>query len=283
MSHTLPVSLDVALPIGSFEAYLRAIQSAPVLSLEEECDLAQRLHQHNDLQAARQLILSNLRYVVRLAYQYKGYGLALADLVQEGTIGLMKAVKRYDPTQGVRLISFAVQWIKAEMHDFIIRHWRIVKVATTKAQRKLFFNLRKSREGVSYLSPAEARETAKALNVSPDTLQEMDMRLNARDMSLDMTPDDENPSTYVSQYYLEDGRYNPAVLLEHQDSDENRQEALQVALEALDERSRHIIQRRWLDENKATLHDLAAQYAVSAERIRQIENQAMTKLKSAMA
>lgn len=274
-----PISIDTALPVGSLEAYIRVIRATPLLSPEEECRLARLLHEKQDLNAAKQLILANLRYVVRIAYQYRGYGLAIADLIQEGTIGLMKAVKRFNPEQGVRLISFAVQWIKAEMHDFIIRHWRIVKIATTKAQRKLFFNLRKNKEGIGYLSATEAAQAAKDLDVSPATLQEMDMRLNARDMSFDITPDDESGSHFIPTQHLEDNRYNPASLLEYHDTEQSEQLDLQQALAQLDERSRAIITQRWLAEKKATLHDLADTYQISAERVRQIEKAAMDKLK----
>ncbi len=278
MKTSLPMLLDTHLPIGSLEAYVQAINATPLLSLEEEQDLAKQLKENHDLGAARKLILANLRYVVRIAYQYRGYGLAIADLIQEGTIGLMKAVKRFDPEQGVRLISFGVYWIKAEMHDFIIRNWRIVKVATTKAQRKLFFNLRKSKSEIGYLSPKEILTAAKELNISPEVVQEMDMRLNAHDVSFDITPDDDE-HTFIPHQHLEDARYNPARLLEHEDAHDHTHHHLHAALATLDERSQAILAARWLNEEKATLHTLAEQYQISAERIRQIEKNAMEKLR----
>lgn len=277
---SLPILFKTSLPIGSLEAYIQAIHATPVLSLEEEQKLAKQLNENHDLEAAKMLIMANLRYVVRIAYQYRGYGLALADLIQEGTIGLMKAVKRYDPTQGVRLISFAVQWVKAEMHDFIIRNWRIVKIATTKAQRKLFFNLRKNKDGIGYLTPKEAAAAAKELNVSAEVLQEMDMRLNAPDISFDVSPDDdEDGHHFIPSQHLEDARYNPAHLLEHDDSHQQSNHDLHAALSELDDRSKAILTTRWLTEKKATLHELAEKYQISAERVRQIEKMAMAKLK----
>lgn len=278
MKSSLPALFETHLPVGSLEAYIHAINATPVLSAEEEQALARELKEQQNLEAAKKLILANLRYVVRVAYQYRGYGLALSDLIQEGTIGLMKAVKRFDPEQGVKLISFAVHWIKAEMHDFIIRNWRIVKVATTKAQRKLFFNLRKNKNGIGYLSPAEAAIVAKELNVSTATLHEMDMRLNAHDVSFDLTPD-EDEAAFIPTQHLEDARYNPANLLEHDDTHQHNNHDLHTALLTLDERSQAILKARWLDEKKATLHELADKYQISAERVRQIEKAAMDKLR----
>ncbi|MBI5448392.1 MAG: RNA polymerase sigma factor RpoH [Gammaproteobacteria bacterium] len=283
MKSSLPTFFSPHLPIGSLEAYIQAINTTPILSAEEEWALARQLRAHQDLEAAKKLILANLRYVVRIAYQYRGYGLAIADLIQEGSIGLMKAVKRFDPEQGVRLISFAVHWIKAEMHDFIIRNWRIVKVATTKAQRKLFFNLRKSKSTLGYLSAQEAATAAKELNVSLSTLHEMDMRLNAHDVSFDITPDDETESAFIPSQHLEDARYNPAQLLEHDDTHQQGNQDLHAALSTLDARSQAILTDRWLAEKKSTLQELAEKYQVSAERIRQIEKTAMMKLKQNLA
>jgi len=276
--NALPSLLETSLPLGSIEAYVKAIKATPVLSKAEEHGLAKALKENQDLLAAKKLILANLRYVLRIAYQYRGYGLALADLIQEGTIGLMKAVKRFDPAHDVRLISFAIHWIKAEMHDFIIRNWRIVKVATTKAQRKLFFNLRKNRQEIGYLSSEETVDAAKKLNVSLDVLREMDMRLNAHDMSFDITPN-ENTSSFMPSQRLEDARYNPALLLEYEDDIQQNTDSLQMALSNLDERSQMILKSRWLSEKKSTLEMLAEKYHVSAERIRQIEKEAMEKLK----
>jgi RNA polymerase sigma-32 factor len=280
MSNSLQ-RFNLALPLGSLETYIQRINTIPMLTAEEEHDLAVKFYQHQDLAAARQLVVSHLRFVVRIARGYMGYGLPLGDLIQEGNIGLMKAVKRYDPAIGVRLVSFAVHWIKAEIHEFILRNWRIVKVATTKAQRKLFFNLRKAAKRLGWFSEDEVNAVAKDLNVSPEEVRTMEARLNAQDTAFDvLVNDDEDGGSHWSpSQYLEDNRYNPAALLEKQDWSDNREYALQQAMHDLDERSKDILQQRWLAEDKATLHDLAAKYNVSAERIRQIEKMAMDKLK----
>ena len=284
MADNLPIR-EMALPIGSLDAYISRVHAMPMLTLEEEQDLATRLQEKGDLEAAKRLVMSHLRFVVRMARGYSGYGLQQADLIQEGNIGLMKAVKRFDPKVGVRLVSFAVHWVKAEMHEFILRNWRIVKVATTKAQRKLFFNLRKSSKRLGWFNNEEVTDIANMLNVSPEEVRRMESRLSARDESFDgpvgMTDDSESWGAPV--HFLADNSADPSRMLESEDWSDQRQHALYGALENLDERSRDILQARWLAEKKATLHDLAARYSVSAERIRQIESQAMKKLKEAMA
>ncbi|MGB1237791.1 MAG: RNA polymerase sigma factor RpoH [Pseudomonadales bacterium] len=271
-------------PGQNLEAYLQTISTIPVLSVEEERALAERLHDQNDLEAARQLVLSHLRFVVHIARSYSGYGLPLGDLVQEGNVGMMKAVKRFDPSVGVRLVSFAVHWIKAEMHEFILKNWRIVKIATTKAQRKLFFNLRSKKSSLGWMNNEEATLVAEDLGVELKTLREMEGRLASSDTAFDMSgsDDDEGPAFSPSQY-LEDHSANPEAVLEDANWQEHSQHKLTVAMQGLDERSRDILAKRWLnDESKATLHDLAAQYSVSAERIRQLEKNAMKKLRDAM-
>jgi len=271
--------LPTLTPGGDFNGYMQAVGAIPILSVEQERDLAESFFYQQDLEAARQLVVSHLRFVIYLAKSYNGYGLPIADLVQEGNIGLMKAVKRFDPSKGVRLVSFAVHWIKAEMHEFILRNWRIVKVATTKAQRKLFFNLRSAKKNLSWLNQDEAKAIAKDLNVEVHEVERMEGRLYAVDMAFDI--DDKDDESYSApSNYLEDSRYDPARLLENDNWEENTNDSLYRALDNLDERSRDIIQRRWLnDEKKPTLHDLAAQYGVSAERIRQLEKNAMNKVK----
>lgn len=278
------LKLDISLPINSVDAYIARVQRIPMLSKEVEQALAYRLRDHQDLDAARQLVLANLRFVVKVAKAYMNYGLALADLIQEGNIGLMKAVKRFDPAQDVRLISFAVHWIKAEIQEFILRNWRIVKVATTKAQRKLFFNLRKTKARLGWFSNEEVNNVAEELGVKTDTVREMETRMTAQDMSFDMGADDEeSENVAVPALYLEDHRYNPAHLMESNDTAAQGVGSLHEALEKLDERSRDIITQRWLSESKATLHELAALYSVSAERVRQLEQNAMKKLRNVMA
>jgi RNA polymerase sigma-32 factor len=253
-----------------------------MLNTEEEQELAVRLRQRNDLEAARQLILAHLRFVVHIARGYMGYGLPLSDLIQEGNIGLMKAVKRFDPSHGVRLVSFAVHWIRAEIHEFILRNWRIVKIATTKAQRKLFFNLRSSKKRLGWFSKEEVDVVPEELGVDPDTVLEMESRLSGQDISFDPTPqgdsDDERDNS-APITYLQDSRGDPAKLLEQEDWENQANSRLADALESLDYRSRDIVQRRWLSDNKPTLHELAAEYGVSAERIRQLESNALKKLK----
>lgn len=275
------MKLDMALPLGTLDAYISWANRLPMLSLEEEQSLAKRLQETGDLDAARQLVLAHLRFVVRIARGYSGYGLSQADLIQEGNIGLMKAVKRFDPTVGVRLVSFAVHWIKAEIHEFILRNWRIVKVATTKAQRKLFFNLRKATKNLLWLSNKEAQTLAADLDVSIKDVRNMEMRIHGQDHSFDAPLSDDDEKT-APAHYLEDPRYDPASQLENQEWLDSRQQGLVQALTQLDERSQDILQQRWLAEDKATLHDLAAKYQVSAERIRQLEKNAMNKLKSAL-
>ena len=273
--------LVLAGPTGSLEAYIRMVNGIPVLSETEERALALRFHEEQDLDAARELVLHHLRFVVHVARGYLGYGLPLGDLIQEGNIGLMKAVKRFDPAVGVRLVSFAVHWIRAEMHEFILKNWRIVKVATTKAQRKLFFNLRSSKKRLGWMNRKEVETIAKELKVSPEDVVEMESRLTGRDITFDLTPEseDEDSNSVAPVSYLQaDSSGDPAQILERADWDNRGEAQLHRALIKLDERSRHIVQRRWLDENKATLQELADHYQVSAERIRQIENNAIKKL-----
>ena len=278
------LTLQLALPAGSLDTYIQSVNLIPILTAEEERDLAMRYRHENDLDAAKQLVMSHLRFVVRVARGYNGYGLPLADLIQEGNIGLMKAVKRFDPTMGVRLVSFAVHWIRAEMHEFILRNWRIVKIATTKAQRKLFFNLRSAKKRLGWMNKDEVDEVAKDLGVTAKDVMEMEQRLSHYDASFDgAVNDDEDENFYAPIAYLEDKSAGPEEQLEFTQVDEQHQERLQNAIAALDERSRDIISKRWLVDNKATLHELAAEYDVSAERIRQIENTAMKKLKASFA
>lgn len=276
-------TIDIRLPIGSLEAYLNYVNQIPLLSEAEEQDLATRLHDHNDLAAAKGLILPHLRYVARIAKGYLGYGLPLNDLIQEGNIGLMKAVKRFNPKMGVRLVTFAVHWIKSEIHEFILRNWRIVKIATTKAQRKLFFNLRSMKKRLGWFTNEEINEVAKDLRVKPETVREMEMRLNAADASLDYHDDgDEDNYSFTTQKFLEDHRYNPAHQLENANWAEQSSSTLHHALSELDERSQEILSARWLNEEKATLQELADKYQISAERVRQLEKMAMEKLKTAL-
>ncbi len=272
------------LPTGSMESYVTAAFQLPMLSQEEEHELAVRWRDHKDLEAARQLVLSHLRFVVRIARQYAGYGLPQPDLIQEGTIGLMKAVRRFDPDMGVRLASFAVHWIKAEIHEFILRNWRIVKIATTKAQRKLFFNLRSSKKRLGWFTEQEIREVAEDLGVKPEEVRAMEARLNNYDMALEPAAgedDDEGPMAPIS--YLPDLRMEPSRVVEAEDTERDEHQRLYEAMADLDERSKEILRRRWLSEKKSTLHELAEEYGVSAERIRQIEKAAMKKLRARMA
>jgi RNA polymerase sigma-32 factor len=274
-----------SLPTGSIDAYISAAYQIPMLSAEEERDLAKRLQLHNDLEAARTLVLSHLRFVVRIARGYSGYGLPLPDLIQEGSIGLMKAVRRFDPEVGVRLVSFAVHWIRAEMHEFILRNWRIVKVATTKAQRKLFFNLRSSKKRLGWFSKEEVEEVAEVLGVKAETVLEMEARLANHDMAYDPPEQDDSDHAAIAApaNFLQDPRMDPATQLEREDSANDERQRLYAALADLDERSRIILQARWLGEKKSTLHELAEQFGVSAERIRQLEKNAMNKLKGRLA
>jgi RNA polymerase sigma-32 factor len=278
----LPV--DQMVPGANLPAYVQAVSCIPVLSVERERELADDLFYNQNLQAARELVMSHLRFVVHIARSYSGYGLSEADLIQEGNVGLMKAVKRFNPEKGVRLVSFAVHWIKAEMHEFILRNWRIVKIATTKAQRKLFFNLRSAKKSLAWLSSEEAQAIAEDLGVDVREVQRMEGRLSNRDLGYDQPVDaDDDESWQSPQYYLEDHSTDPAVILESSDWQDSSEAQLHSAMSALDERSRDILSQRWLAEKKATLHDLAAQYSVSAERIRQLEQSAMEKLRVAIS
>lgn len=275
--------VDILSPGGDLNAYIQGVYSIPVLTSEEEHELAVAFESEEDLDAARQLVLAHLRFVVHIARSYSGYGLPLGDLIQEGNVGLMKAVKRFDPERGVRLVSFAVHWIKAEIHEFILRNWRIVKVATTKAQRKLFFNLRSKKKNLGWLSHEEAKAVAEDLGVEVEQVVQMEGRLAAHDAAFD-APSDADDEDFVSApvYYLEDHSMNPATVLEDSDWSDNNVQGLTRGLETLDERTRDIIERRWLAEDKATLHELAAEYDVSAERIRQIEQAGMKKIRKLM-
>ncbi|GLP97822.1 RNA polymerase sigma factor RpoH [Paraferrimonas sedimenticola] len=268
---------------GSIEAYIRSVNSIPMLDAEEEHRLATELQETGDLQSAKQLIMSHLRFVVHVAKGYSGYGLPQADLIQEGNVGLMKAVKRFDPQVGVRLVSFAVHWIKAEIHEYVLKNWRIVKVATTKAQRKLFFNLRKAKSRLGWFSQDEVKMVADNLGVSTSEVSEMESRLAAQDAAYDLTvADDDDNASFAPALYLEDNSSDHAVQYEQANWEASANEKLAAAMATLDERSQHIVKTRWLDEQKATLHELADHYGVSAERIRQLEKNAMKKLKAAM-
>jgi len=277
---------SLALPVpsaaGSLETYIQTVNSFPLLSVERERELARRYHGAGDLEAARELVLAHLRVVVSISRGYLGYGLPQADLIQEGNIGLMKAVKRFDPERGVRLVSFAVHWIRAEIHEFVLRNWRIVKIATTKAQRKLFFNLRSLKSGLASLGVEEAKSVARQLGVKPEEVVEMETRLAGRDIALEPVGDDEEEAfAPISYLVAEDAE--PGRLLEHEQTARLRGEGLERALASLDPRSRRIIEARWLREKEsATLHDLAAEFGVSAERIRQIESKAMARMKNAI-
>ncbi len=275
-----PAELALAGPVGSFDAYVDTVSRIPVLSREDEQALALRFHRDGDIDAARQLVLSHLRFVLHIARGYAGYGLPMGDLVQEGNVGLMKAVKRFDPAVGVRLVSFAVHWIRAEIHEYVLRNWRLVKVATTKAQRKLFFNLRKYKKNLGWLSAEETTAVARDLGVSEQDVTEMERRLSSRDVSYDPAPDtdDEESAAYSPSAYLPAPDADPAVAVERAEWDDDVSERVAHAMTQLDERSRAIMRARWIDEPKATLHELADQYGVSAERIRQIEANAIKKL-----
>ena len=278
-THLQPIQQLV--PGGDLSAYIQSVGSIPVLRAERERELAEDLFYHGNVEAARQLVMSHLRFVVHIAKSYKGYGLAQADLIQEGNVGLMKAVKRFDPEKGVRLVSFAVHWIKAEIHEYVLRNWRIVKIATTKAQRKLFFNLRSAKKQLSWLSNDEVHAVAADLGVDVAEVRRMEGRLSSVDVGFDADTDDER-GPVAPVHYLEDHSADPALLLESDDLEESNHQSLSLALSELDERSRDILQSRWLGDSKATLHDLADRYGVSAERIRQLEQAAMKKLRAAM-
>jgi len=278
---TRPAELMLAGPLGSLDHYIQAANAIPVLSADEERALATRLRETNDLDAAKRLVLSHLRFVVHVARGYAGYGLQLGDLIQEGNIGLMKAVRRFDPNVGVRLVSFAVHWIRAEIHEFVLRNWRLVRVATTKAQRKLFFNLRRAKKHLGWLSKEETEAVAADLGVTPRDVTEMEQRLSGRDLAFD--PDPEEDEDFAPATYLPSPNSDPAQSVERENAGTNDHERLTAALAKLDERSRMILSRRWLADSKATLHELAAEYGVSAERIRQIEANAIGKLKKQLA
>ncbi len=281
MSNAL--DLPMSLPVGSLESYEQILNRIPMLSVEEEKSLAIRFREQNDLEAAKRLVMSHLRFVVRVSRGYKGYGLPQADLIQEGNIGLMKAVKRFDPAIGVRLVSFAVHWIRAEIHEYILRNWRIVKVATTKAQRKLFFNLRSAKKRLGWMNQDEVDSVAQELGVPSKTVLEMEQRLNAHDASFDAHGDqDEDHDKPAPAAYLGDMRFEPSNSVEKEDWDDHSHGRLHNALATLDDRSRDILQKRWLSEEKSTLQDLARHYAVSAERIRQLERNAIKKLRGVM-
>jgi len=278
---SLTASFPVPMPAGSLEAYVQTVNRFPILSAEEERSLALRYRERGDLDAARQLVLSHLRLVVALARGYLGYGLPHADLIQEGNIGLMKAVKRFDPARGVRLVSFAIHWIRAEMHEYILRNWRTVKVATTKAQRKLFFNLRSMKKGLAPLTASEVKAVASELRVKPEEVVEMETRLSGQEVAFEAPGDDEE--AYAPVHYLADPQGEPSQLLEAKEQEQGKVENLQLALASLDARSRRIIEARWLREkDAATLHDLAAEFKVSAERIRQIEAKALATMRKAL-
>jgi RNA polymerase sigma-32 factor len=270
-------------PVVSLDSYIDRVSQIPVLSKEDEVALAVRFRSEADLDAARQLVLSHLRFVVHIARGYLGYGLPMGDLVQEGNVGLMKAVKRFDPTVGVRLVSFAVHWIRAEIHEYVLRNWRLVKVATTKSQRKLFFNLRKMKKNLAWLSEAETAAVARDLGVDVADVREMEQRLSARDMSFDPAPEADEEEAYSPAMYLPASNADPAIEVENEEWEEDSAERLTIAMAKLDDRSRSILKRRWMTEDKATLHELADEYGISAERVRQVESNAISKLKGLMA
>ncbi len=279
----MTMNLPVPCHLGSLDAYINVVNQIPVLSEDQEQSLARRYRDASDLDAARDLVLAHLRFVVHVARGYSGYGLPLGDLVQEGNIGLMKAVKRFDPDRGVRLVSFAVHWIRAEMHEFILRNWRIVKVATTKAQRKLFFNLRKSKKRLGWLNQAEVKAVAKDLGVNPDVVVEMESRLSGQDVGFDASLDDDSDSRPAPMNYLVNNSLDPATNAERDNLTDHNNTLLYEGLEQLDERSQDIIQSRWLSDKKSTLQTLADKYGVSAERVRQLEANALKKMRASIA
>ena len=275
--------LALAGPVGSLDAYIQGVGAIPVLDKADEQALARRLREDEDLDAARDLVMAHLRFVVHIAKGYTGYGLPLNDLIQEGNVGLMKAVKRFDPEYDVRLVSFAVHWIRAEIHEFVLKNWRIVKVATTKAQRKLFFNLRKKKKTLAWLTDAETKAVAKDLGVKPAEVTEMEKRVHSRDAIFDPTPDLDDDRNFTPAAYLPSPDADPAKQVETTDWNEDATARMTAALDILDDRSRRILDERWLTEDKMTLHELAAEYGISAERIRQLEVNAIKKLRNAMA
>ncbi|MFZ9035580.1 MAG: RNA polymerase sigma factor RpoH [Francisellaceae bacterium] len=267
----------------SLESYMRFVNSIPMLSEKEELELARRLRYQNDLASAQKMIMAHLRFVVKVARGFSGYGLPITDLIQEGNIGLMKAVRRYDPEVGVRLVSFAVHWIKAEMHEYVLKNWRIVKIATTKPQRKLFFNLRSSKQRLGWMSDEEITDVAHELGVSKEVVIEMEKRMNAYDMAFDAPVDEaDGDAAFAPSMYLEDSNSNPELLVEESQFDEKIKEKMQAVIGKFDERSRDIIVSRWLVDDKKTLHELAEKYSISAERVRQIEEESLAKLKTAL-
>jgi len=287
MSNTMQSTMALTVPhSGSIEAYVQSAYSIPMLSAEREKELATRLHDDNDLQAAQELIMSHLRFVIHIAKGYSGYGLPQSDLIQEGNVGLMKAVKRFNPEVGVRLVSFAVHWIKAEIHEFVLKNWRIVKVATTKAQRKLFFNLRKNKKRLGWFSQDEIDNVAETLGVSTKDVLEMESRMSNQDQAFELSNDDDDSANASGSFspaqYLEDKSSDLALSVEEENYEAHANKRLANALVALDERSQDIVKTRWLDDDKATLQELAAKYSISAERVRQLEKNALTKLKSAL-
>ena len=280
MTEKLPIPVNV--PAGDgLTGYINAVNAAPILSAERERELAIRYHEHDDLEAARELVMSHLRHVVKVARGFMGYGLPLTDLIQEGSIGLMKAVKRFDASRDIRLVSFAVHWIRAEIYDYVLRNWRMVKVATTKSQRKLFFNLRKSRARLGWMNDSEVDQLASDLNVETDTVREMESRLSGTDVSFDATleQDDDDTGFQAPSEHMGDSRFDPARVVSQSQQTDLREKQLASALKELDDRSKDIVLRRWLSDDKPTLHDLADEYGVSAERIRQIEKRAMEKMR----
>ena len=279
-----PALLQGGMPVpqGNLDSYIRIANQYPILSAEQEKELAERYYYDEDLEAAKQLILSHMRFVIHIARGYLGYGLPLADLIQEGNIGLMKAVKRFDPNVGVRLVSFAVHWVKAEIHEYVLKNWRIVKVATTKAQRKLFFNLRKNKHRLAWFNEDEIQKVADDLGVSPQEVREMESRMTGQDLGFDLPVGEDDSDAYTPSMYLEDNSSNFADELEDEEQMGEATDQLAYALSTLDERSQDIIKTRWLDENKATLQELADKYNISAERVRQLENAALKKIKDAV-
>ena len=275
-------NMMLAGPVGSLDAYIQAVGAVEVLSREDEQALSRRYRDREDLDAARELVLAHLRFVVHIAKGYTGYGLPLGDLIQEGNVGLMKAVKRFDPDYGVRLVSFAVHWIRAEIHEYVLRNWRIVKVATTKAQRKLFFNLRKAKKSLAWLSQEETKAVAEDLGVSPAEVNEMERRLSSRDAVFDPAPESDDERVFNPAAILPNPDADPATAVEEADWENDATSRMRRALDVLDERSRYIVEHRWLRDTKQTLHELADKYGVSAERIRQVEANAIKKLRSAM-
>ena len=283
MTQQVPIAINLS-PSENLGAYMQAVNAAPILSVQRERELALRYRNDNDLDAARELVMSHLRYVVKVSRGFMGYGLPLTDLIQEGSIGLMKAVKRYDPNRDVRLVSFAVHWIKAEIYDYVLRNWRVVKVATTKAQRKLFFNLRKSRTRLGWMTDDEVNKLAADLNVEAATVRQMESRLSGGDIAFDAQAERDDEEAFLAPaQYLEDSRYDPAIVVDNSEQESRSRRQLAAALSRLDARSRDIVSRRWLSDAKPTLHALADEYGVSAERIRQIEKRAMEKMKAVIA